>query len=272
MKIGRIQNNSGQTQYIVRDSDGRHFSLNEDPLECLLDDRKPEVGSLIDAPYRWLSPIKPAAIIGIGMNYRRHALELGFPIPEEPVFFMKNPATATGHLEPIHIPAVCEDEVDYEAELAVVLGRPCRDAKPENAEHYIFGYTVANDVTARKWVLERGGSQWSRGKSFDTFCPLGPYLVTPDEIPDVGNLGISLRINNVAMQSSNTSDMLFGIYEIISFLSQSTTLLPGTVILTGTPEGVGWSRTPRVCLRPGDTCEVWIEKVGTLTNSVLSSG
>lgn len=181
---------------------------------------------------------------------------------------MKNPAAAAGHLEPIRIPSVCGDEVDFEGELTVVLSRDCLNVSPSDAETYLAGYTVANDVSARIWQFERGGGQWVRGKSFDTFAPLGPFLVTPDEIRDPDRLKIKTVLDGEPVQESSTGQMIRKVSELISFLSQHTTLLAGTVILTGTPEGVGWFRTPRKLLRAGSTVRIEIEKIGILTRPV----
>lgn len=161
------------------------------------------------------------------------------------------------------------EKLDYEAELAVVIGRDCRDASRENALSYIAGYTCANDVSARDWQLDKGGSQWSRGKSFDSFCPLGPTLVTTDEITDPNRLAIRTFVNGEMVQDSNTKHMIFDVPALIEFLSADTTLLAGTVILTGTPEGVGFGRTPQKWLRPGDTVRVEIESIGSLINRVV---
>jgi 2-keto-4-pentenoate hydratase/2-oxohepta-3-ene-1,7-dioic acid hydratase in catechol pathway len=161
------------------------------------------------------------------------------------------------------------DAVDYEAELAVVIGYRCKNVPRAEAINYVLGYTVANDVSARDWQKEWGGSQWCRGKTFDTFCPLGPALVTPAAIPDPNNLRLRTRVNGVTMQESTTRDMIFGVAELIEFLSGSTTLEPGTVILTGTPEGVGMGRKPPVWLKDGDVVETEVEGIGTLRNPVI---
>jgi len=159
-------------------------------------------------------------------------------------------------------------EVDYETELAVVIGRAAKDVDTAEALHYVLGYTAANDVSARRWQGKRGAGQWVRGKSFDTFCPLGPELVTPDELEDPQNLRLTCVLNGQVMQDANTSDMIFPVAELISYLSSGATLLPGTVILTGTPSGVGFTRKPPVFLMPGDTVEVSVEGIGTLRNPV----
>ena len=218
-----------------------------------------------------LAPIEPAAIFAIGLNYRKHAIETNAPIPEFPVLFMKNIAAVQNPCDPIILPRhLRSDEVDYECELAVVIGRRCRNVSRADALQFVLGYTCANDVSARDWQKRRSGGQWCRAKSFDTFAPLGPRLVTTDEIPDPNTLAIRTIVNGEVLQSSNTADMIFDIPALIEFLSGSTTLLPGTVILTGTPSGVGMARTPGRWLQPGDTVTVEIEKIGTLTNPVAA--
>jgi len=219
-----------------------------------------------------LSPVSPCAILCIGLNYRMHAKETGIPLPKYPVLFMKNPGAVTGPCSDIEIPLSCLDhpEVDYEAELAVVIGKSAKNVTPETAMECIAGYTCANDISARRWQKHAGGGQWVKGKSFDTFCPMGPVLVTADEINDPQALTLECRLNGKTMQKGSTSDMIFSVGEIISFLSQSTTLAPGTVILTGTPSGVGFTRKPPVYLKPGDMLETEIEKIGTLKNKITA--
>ena len=218
----------------------------------------------------FLPPVLPTAIFCIGLNYGGHAEETGMEIPRYPVVFMKNPAAATGHRTPVIIPESCRQtpEVDYEAELAVVIGRKARNVHVDEALEYVAGYTAANDISARRWQKKAGGGQWVRGKSFDTFCPLGPALITPDEIEDPNGVDIACRVNGEVLQKSNTGDMIFSVARLIAFLSEDTTLLPGTVILTGTPEGVGFTRNPPIFLKPGDTIETTIERIGTLYNPV----
>ncbi len=201
-----------------------------------------------------LPPIDPAAILCIGLNYKAHAIETGMDLPKYPVLFMKNPGAAAAHLDDIVIPSSCIDipEVDFEAELGVIIGKKIKDVTPKKALASILGYTCANDVSARRWQKHAGGGQWVKGKSFDTFCPFGPWIVTPDEIKDPNHLDIECVLNGKTMQQSNTSDMIFSVGQIISYLSESTTLLPGTLILTGTPSGVGFTRKPPIYLKPGD--------------------
>ena len=219
---------------------------------------------------RWLAPVRPGDVYGIGLNYRAHAAETGAGLPEHPVMFMKPSTAVTGPDAPIAIPAACDHgpEVDYEAELAVVIGRSTRNVAAARALDHVLGYTCANDVSARRWQKHAGGGQWVRGKSFDTFCPLGPLLVTADEIPDPQCLPIRSALNGTVMQSSNTRDMIFTVAELLAFISRDTTLLPGTVILTGTPAGVGVARKPPVFLADGDIIEVTIDGIGTLRNPV----
>lgn len=217
-----------------------------------------------------LAPIEPRTIYAIGLNYRKHAEETGAKIPTHPVVFFKSPTTVQDPEGPIVLPRkLRSDEVDYEVELGVIIGSRCKNVSRENALNYVLGYTIGNDVSARDWQKTWGGSQWCRGKTFDTFCPLGPAFVTPDEIKDPNNLKVSTRVNGVTMQESNTRDMIFSVAEIIEFLSGSTTLEAGTLILTGTPEGVGMGRKPPVYLKAGDVVELEIEGIGVLRNPVI---
>lgn len=223
---------------------------------------------------RLLAPFDPTNIFCIGLNYREHAAESGQALPERPVIFMKPTTCVIAPGEPIVIPASCDPagEVDYECELAVVIGKSARNVSPADALSYVFGYTAANDVSARKWQKAGGGGQWIRGKSFDTFCPLGPALVTTDEIADPMGLRIKTVLNGQTMQDHTTGDMIFSVPELVSRLSQDTTLRPGTVILTGTPQGVGMARNPPIWLKPGDEVTVELERVGKLTNPVVAAG
>ena len=220
-----------------------------------------------------LAPIAPVAIFAIGLNYRQHAIETHAPIPEFPVLFMKNIAAVQNPGDPILIPtSLRSDEVDYECELVVVIGRRCKNVSRADALKYVLGYTCGNDVSARDWQKRRSGGQWCRAKSFDTFAPLGPRLVTPDEIPNPNALAIRTLVNGEVLQENNTNDMIFDVPTLIEFLSGSTTLLPGTAIFTGTPSGVGMARTPARFLEPGDNVTVEIEKIGALTNPVALEG
>lgn len=218
-----------------------------------------------------LAPVEPRSILCIGLNYREHAAEGGWPIPEHPVLFLKAANSLNHPGDPIVLPVVEPVEVDYEGELAVVIGKAGKNISREAAFEHVLGYTCANDVSGRSWQKDRGGSQWCRGKSFDSFCPLGPCLVTTQQIPDPNGLKISTTLNGRVMQSSTTADMIFDVPELIRFLSEDTTLLPGMVVLTGTPPGVGYARKPPVFLRDGDEISIEIEGIGRLTNPVRSS-
>ena len=222
--------------------------------------------------HKILSPIVPSSIIGIGLNYRYHAEETQSPIPQYPIMFMKLPSSVQNPGDPILLPAKLRStKVDYECELAVIIGKTARNVSRENALSYVLGYTCANDVSARDWQKHAGGHQWCRSKTFDTFCPLGPSLVTADEIQNPNQLGIKTILNGETVQDWNTHDMIFDVPAIIEFLSADTTLLPGTVILTGTPQGVGMARTPPIWLKPGDEVSIEIEGIGVLHNPVAQA-
>jgi 2-keto-4-pentenoate hydratase/2-oxohepta-3-ene-1,7-dioic acid hydratase in catechol pathway len=215
-----------------------------------------------------LPPIDPPNILALGFSYGKHAGETESKAPESPVLFIKGTNSLIGPADTIFLPKAGPDEVDYEAELVIVIGKRATNVSKAEALDYVLGYTCANDVSARDWQMRKQKQQWARGKSFDTFCPLGPYIVTKDEVPDPNNLRIQSILNGTVMQDSNTSDMLFSVAEIVSDVCRSLTLLPGTVIMTGTPEGVGFVRKPPVFLRPGDVITIAIEKLGELTNPV----
>ncbi len=216
-----------------------------------------------------LAPIVPANILCIGLNYREHAAESGSPIPEHPVLFIKNSAALNNPFDPIELPENSE-QVDYEAELAIVIGRTARKVSRADALDYVLGYTCGNDVSARDWqrILPRSGGQWCRAKSFDGFCPLGPWIVTRDELPNPNKLAIRSVLNGQVMQDSNTADMIFDVPTLIESLSSTMTLVAGTVILTGTPPGVGMARKPPVFMKSGDVIRIEIEGIGALENPV----
>jgi 2-keto-4-pentenoate hydratase/2-oxohepta-3-ene-1,7-dioic acid hydratase in catechol pathway len=221
-------------------------------------------------PGKLLAPLVPTNILAIGLNYRKHAEEGGKGVPERPMLFIKSTNSLQNPGDPIELPRkLASTEVDYECELAVVIGKRCKNATRANALDFVLGYTAANDVSARDWQMRLNGGQFCQGKSFDTFCPLGPALVTRDEIPNPNNLRIRTILNGQTMQDWNTSDMVFDVPALIEFLSGSKTLLPGTVILTGTPHGVGYARKPPVFLKAGDSVTIELETVGTLTNPVV---
>lgn len=264
MRILRYLDDAGRTHLGQEHGDG-HVTRLEGTLFCDLQDS----GQAADVRQR-LAPLIPTDIYCIGLNYARHAAEGGKPIPENPVVFMKSVATVQHPGLPIELPRkLRSDRVDYECELVVVIGKTCKNVARDQALDYVFGYTCGNDVSARDWQRNGGGGQWVRGKTFDTFAPLGPVLVTADEIPNPNALGIRTVLNGESMQDWNTSDMIFDVPALIEFLSGSTTLLPGTVILTGTPHGVGFARQPPVYLQPGDTVTVSVDGIGELTNPVV---
>jgi len=206
-----------------------------------------------------LAPVLPTKVMCIGKNYEDHAEEMGGELPEEPLVFMKPATSVVGTNANVVHPRI-SSEVHHEAELAVVISRPARHVKAEDASRYIFGYTAANDVTARD--LQARDGQWTRAKGFDTFCPLGPAIET--ELDPLERLAVICRVNGEVRQAGFTSDMVFGVAEIIAFITAFTTLLPGDVILTGTPSGVGK-------VEPGDLMDVEIDGIGTLTNRVVSA-
>ncbi|MGQ0627610.1 MAG: fumarylacetoacetate hydrolase family protein [Phycisphaerales bacterium] len=208
-------------------------------------------------------------VFGIGQNYAKHAKEMGGPPPERPVVFTKNPFSIIPSGETIVIPRICQEtpQVDYEGELAVIIGRAARDVSREHALQHVLGYAAANDVSARWWQKQGAGGQFCRGKGFDTFCPLSD-LAPAASVADPNELRLVTRLNGEVMQDSGTSDMIFHVVTLISELSRGTTLLPGTVILTGTPSGVGAARTPPVFLKAGDLVEVEISGVGKVTSPV----
>ena len=264
MHILRYQDYNGHIHYGVRHVDdhvtrieGDLFTEYHDTGETAKDVKR-------------LAPIEPRDIFCIGLNYRKHAVEGNQAIPDQPIVFMKNTGSLQNPGDPIILPRkLRSDAVDYECELAMVISKPCYNVSKTDALNYILGYTCANDVSARDWQLKWGGGQWCRGKTFATFCPLGPWLVTSDEISNPNSLSIKTTLNDQVMQDWNTNDMIFDVPTLIEFLSSSTRLLPGTVILTGTPHGVGGARKPPVYLQPGDSVTIEIERIGALTNPVI---
>jgi 2,4-diketo-3-deoxy-L-fuconate hydrolase len=218
------------------------------------------------ADVRLLAPLRPGKILCIGLNYMDHCREQHIAPPDRPTLFAKFPSSVIAPGEPIRWPADFSEQVDYEAELAVVIGRTTQRVAAADALAHVFGYTAANDVTARD--VQKGDKQWIRGKAADTFCPLGPVVVTTDEIPDPQQLSIGCRVNGESRQASHTREMIFPVAHIVSFISRAITLDPGDVILTGTPDGVGQYRDPKVFLKPGDRVEVELGDLGVLDNPV----
>ena len=231
-----------------------------------LDPRAGETGvNLPLSAVRLLSPVAPPNILCIGLNYRSHAQEAREVPPDHPLIFLKTTTAVLDPDAPVVLPLMAPEHVDYEAELCIVIGKRAKNISPEEAPGYIFGYTAANDVSARDCQLEED-SQWARGKSFDTFCPAGPAVVSGI---DPLHLGIRTRLNGKVMQDSSTENMIFNVYELVSYCSHAMTLLPGTMILSGTPEGVGFTRVPPVFLREGDIIEIELDCIGILRNPII---
>lgn len=216
-----------------------------------------------------LAPLIPIDILCIGLNYRAHAAESNSPIPPNPMLFIKASNTLNNPNDPIPIPRR-STEIDYECELAVIIAKAAKHVSRERALDYVLGYTCANDVSSRDWQRDKnlGGGQFARGKSFDGFCPIGPWIVTKDEIPNPNALKIKTILNGQTMQDHTTADMIFDVPALIESLSSTMTLRPGAIILTGTPQGVGFARKPPVWLKPGDRVTIEIEKIGRLENPV----
>jgi 2-keto-4-pentenoate hydratase/2-oxohepta-3-ene-1,7-dioic acid hydratase in catechol pathway len=285
MRLVSFASEKGPRAAAVR-SDGRYIDLHEaDPalpsdMPALLslgsDGLKRaasalERGQPIDPnTVQLLPPVpRPEKIFCIGLNYADHARETGKQPPPEPVVFSKFVTALRAAGQPISLPRL-SSKVDYEAELVVVIGQSGRHIAKTEALKYVAGYTCGNDVSARDWQNQKPGGQWLLGKSFDSFAPCGPQLVTADEIPDAGNLRISLRIDGQTMQDSRTSQLIFGVADLVSYISGVCTFSPGDLIFTGTPPGVGFARKPPVYLQPGNVVEVEIEGLGTLRNPVIA--
>jgi 2-keto-4-pentenoate hydratase/2-oxohepta-3-ene-1,7-dioic acid hydratase in catechol pathway len=238
-----------------------------DPLEITAADLSfaRSAPPLVSDPRAFFTPLDPGKVIGVGLNYRSHALEVGAPIPKNPLLFAKFNSALIGHGGTIRINEAVTQAADWEVELAVIVGRTLHCASREEAQHAIFGYTVANDVTARD--IQFSDVQWTRSKCLDTFGPLGPWIV-PAAAIDPGNARLRAYVNGVLMQDGNTSDMIFDVPELLAFCSWNFTLRPGDVILTGTPPGVGAFRSPPIYLRQADAVDVEIEGIGRLSNTI----
>lgn len=280
MRIARVAGPSGPVMALVEGDrllaaqlEGRTF----DDLPALLAAAErsggwvgaagPPLGVLRDVTL--LPPVgRPRKIIGIGLNYRAHAAEYGQPSPPAPPLFPKWDNTLVGPFDDVPLPSV-SDRVDYEAELAFVIGRRCRDVAAADAASVLLGFCAANDVSVRDFQMQTG--QWAAGKTFDGSCPLGPWIVTVDELGPAPDLAIRGRLDGELMQESRTSDLIYAVPELVAFLSSIMTMEPGDVVLTGTPSGVGMSRTPPRFIRPGETFEVEIEGIGLLRNRFLAS-
>lgn len=269
--LARLEQDGTATPLLVEDP-----APGADPLRRLLANgdlgRATAVADEVPADaYRLLCPVRaPEKVLAIGLNYRDHARESGAELPTSPLLFAKTPNSLVGPDDPITWRAQDSAEVDYEAELAVVIGSTARRVPVADAMAHVLGYTACNDVSARDAQFADG--QWTRGKSFDTFCPLGPAIITADEVPDPQALGVRCRVNGQTLQDGTTADMVFGVAELISRLSQVMTLVAGDVIATGTPVGVGFARKPPIFLQDGDVVEIDIEGIGVLRNPVRVLG
>ena len=283
MKLGRLLSN-GKPTIAVCDADGKWRELPQRGAinrsmkaaihrwdSMLMDELIAQSTELDETKIELLCPIpSPEKVICVGKNYADHAQEMGSDPPDIPVIFNKLSSCLIGNNETIVLPAISE-KVDYEAELVVVVGKGGRHIPREQALEHVFGYTIGNDVSARDWQKGRPGGQWLLGKTFDTFGPVGPYIVSADEISDPHDLDITLRLNSKQMQAGNTSQLVFPIDFLIAHLSKFFTLKPGDLIFTGTPAGVGAGRTPEVYLRSGDVVEITIDQIGNLTTPVADS-
>jgi 2-keto-4-pentenoate hydratase/2-oxohepta-3-ene-1,7-dioic acid hydratase in catechol pathway len=277
LRIARVRDQAGST-WLARVEDDKvvpvlpaeeRFGADalRDALGDALDLRAQVACAAPSPPYSLISPLSaPQKIMAIGLNYVDHAREAGLPLPDVPVMFMKAGSALIGPGEAICYRSRDTSEVDYEGELAVVVGRRARDVSVNEALGCVFGYTVCNDVSARD--AQFGDGQFTRGKSFDTFCPVGPWVTTRDEIPDIQALPLRTRVNGVLVQDGSTADMVFSVAEIVSYLSRFITLMPGDLISTGTPAGVGFVRQPPLFLTDGDVVEIEIGPLGRLTNPV----
>lgn len=262
MKLARYTGPTGEARFGAVE-DGAIYDVGASPFE-------PRRGGKVAerADVRLLAPLAgPRKIVCVGLNYQDHAEEAGLAIPENPVLFAKFENSIVGPGDAIAIPSFAK-EVDFEAELGVVIGKRASVVDSQDALEYVLGYTCVNDVSAREIQFSDG--QWIRGKTLDTFCPLGPWIVTTDEVPDPQALGIRCVVNGVVMQNSSTAQMARSVAELVSFISQGITLEPGDVIATGTPAGVGFTRKPPVFLQPGDVVRVEIDGIGVLENPVVS--
>jgi 2-keto-4-pentenoate hydratase/2-oxohepta-3-ene-1,7-dioic acid hydratase in catechol pathway len=236
------------------------FPCSGDPFTGLTKGRK-----VLDlSSVKLLSPISPPNVVCVGLNYRGHAKEAGVDFPPKPLIFLKATTSVCGPGDPIVLPLHDPEKIDYEVELAIVIGKKAKCIPGANVSEVILGYTIANDVSNRSAQFQE--SQWARGKSYDTFCPLGPTIVTD---LNADNLNLTCKIDGKMMQASNTSDMIFSTYQLVSYISECMTLLPGTVILTGTPEGIGFVRKPPVFLKEGQRVDCEIEGIGILSNPVV---
>ena len=267
MRIATVRAHDGPKLAIDVDGDYRRLEFDGDLLSLIragIDPRELAVGDAVEGELE--APLRPGKIVAIGLNYLDHIRESKLPQPADPLVFAKFPSSVIGPRDAIVVDSELTAQVDWEVELGVVVGRRMRAVSVGAALEYVFGYTVCNDVSARD--VQFSESQWTRGKSFDTFCPLGPVVVTADEIGDPQVLALRTLVNGEVMQDSSTAEMLFGVAELLSFCSRSFTLEPGDLLLTGTPWGCGCFMDPRRALQVGDIVECEVERIGALRNAV----
>ncbi|MDX6408379.1 MAG: hypothetical protein QOE13_1450 [Gaiellaceae bacterium] len=270
MRIATVQTDDGLKLVVDVNGACRRLDFDLDLLSLVesgVDPRDLAVGDPVAGAL--VAPLQPGKIVAIGLNYRDHIRESGLPQPEQPLVFAKFPSSVTGPNNAIIVNRELTTQVDWEVELGVVVGHRMRDVAVDAALDYVFGYTVGNDVSARD--VQFSESQWTRGKSFDTFCPIGPVVVTRDEIPDPQALALRTKVNGVLMQNSSTAEMLFGVAELLAFCSRSFSLEPGDLLLTGTPWGCGYFMDPPRTLEAGDVVECEVESIGVLRNAVAAS-
>jgi 2-keto-4-pentenoate hydratase/2-oxohepta-3-ene-1,7-dioic acid hydratase in catechol pathway len=270
MRIATIQTDDGPKLVVDVDGDYRRLECGLDLLSLVqagVDPRDLAVGDAVAGELA--APLQPGKIVAVGLNYLDHIRESRLSQPVRPLVFAKFPSSVTGPSDPIVLDAELTTQVDWEVELGVIVGRRMRNVAAGAALHHVFGYTVGNDVSARD--VQFSESQWTRGKSFDTFCPIGPVVVTPDEIPDPQVLALRTRVNGEVMQDSSTAEMLFGVAELHAFCSRNFRLEPGDLLLTGTPWGCGYFMEPPRALEIGDLVECEVERIGVLRNAVAAA-
>ena len=269
MRIATVQMHDGPKLVVDVGGDYRSLEFELDFLSLVragVDPRDLGVGDAVAGEL--VAPLQPGKIVAIGLNYLDHIRESKLSQPEQPLVFAKFPSSVTGPNDPIVVDLELTTQVDWEVELGVIVRRQMRNVPVGAALDYVFGYTVGNDVSARD--VQFSESQWTRGKSFDTFCPIGPVVVTPDEIPDPQVLALRTRVNGEVMQDSSTAEMLFGVAELLAFCSRSFRLEPGDLLLTGTPWGCGYFMDPPRALEIGDIVECEVERIGVLRNAVIA--
>jgi len=270
MRIATVQMHDGPKLVVDVNGDYRRVDFDLDLLSLVqagVDPRDLAVGDVVTGELA--APLRPEKIVAIGLNYLDHIRESKLSQPEQPLVFAKFPSSITGPNDPIVVDLELTTQVDWEVELGVIIGRRMRNVAVGSALGHVFGYTVGNDVSARD--VQFSESQWTRGKSFDTFCPIGPVVVTPDEILDPQALALRTRVNGELMQNSSTAEMLFGVAELLAFSVRATSLEPGDLLLTGTPWGCGYFMDPRRALEIGDVVECEVERIGVLRNAVVAA-